>query len=165
VNIGGTEGEVTHIGGRAITVRTWDHMELVVPNTEIFTKCFTNWTAKDTIIRSVVAIKISRYDNPHEIKTLIHNVLSEHKDILKEPVPEVYLKCMTDVLMEFELRYYVNIRLVSSRTSVVSAVLMKIWDEFSARGIKPPYPQHEIFLRSDSPLLELLPDSGQKGSD
>ncbi len=156
VNISGYEGEVTHIGGRAITVRTWDHMELVVPNTEIFSKPFTNWTAKDTIVRSLVQIKTSRHDNPHEIKTMVHNVLLEHKDILKEPMPEVYLKSMTDVLLEFELRYYVNIRLVASRTSVISAVLMKVWDEFASHGIKPPYPQHEIFLRGDTPMLEVL---------
>lgn len=155
VNIAGYEGEVKHIGSRAVTVRTWDHMELVVPNTEIFNKLFTNWTAKDTIIRSVVQIKTLRHDNPHEIKSLIQSVLAEHNDVLKEPMPEVYLKSMNDALMEFEIRYYVNIRLVASRTSVVSAVLMKIWDTFAAHGIKPPYPQHEIFL-TNKPGLELL---------
>lgn len=155
VGINGFEGEVIAIGGRAVTVRTWDHMELMVPNVEVFNKAFTNWTAKDNIVRSVIHIQISRFDNPHEVRTIIQNVLAAHPDVLKDPVAEVFLKEMNDAKMEFELRYYVNIRHVKSRTSVVSSVLMMIWQEFSHHGIKPPYPQHEIFLRSDAPHSQL----------
>lgn len=157
VNISGFEGEVMGVGSRAITIRTWDHMELVVPNTEIFNKSFTNWTAKDNIVRTVVPVQISRHDNPHEVKEIIQNVLASHHEVLAEPQSEVFLKEMTDSRMEFEIRYYVNIRHVRSRTSVTSVILMKIWDEFGRHGIKPPYPQHEIFLRGDMSLPEMTP--------
>lgn len=157
VNINNVEGEVTHIGSRAVTVRTWDFMELVVPNTEIFNKSFTNWTARDTIVRSVLHIKIGRQDNPHEVKRIIQDVLTAHKDVLNDPQPEVYLKDISDTLMDFEIRYFVNIRQVKSRTSVMSMVLMAIWDAFAAHGIKAPYPQQEIVLRRESMTLESLP--------
>ena len=149
VSVNGIEGDVMHIGGRAVTVRTWDHMELFVPNSEIFSKSFINWTARDNIVRSVIHVKISRYDNPHEVKLIILNVLAAEKDILKDPAPEVYLKVLDDNVMDFEVRYYVNIRQVKSRTYVISSVLMKVWDAFGAHDIKPPYPQHEVFLRGD----------------
>lgn len=154
VNVSGAEGEVTHIGSRAITVRTWDHMELVVPNAEIFHKSFTNWTAQDNTVRSVIQIKISRYDNPHEVKDIIYQVLCDYSDVLKDPVPEVFLRNINDTLMEFEIRYYVNIRQVKSRTSIISNVLMRIWDAFAQHGIKPPYPQQEIVLRRELPHFE-----------
>jgi potassium efflux system protein len=156
VNIGGIEGEVMNIGGRAVTVMTWDHTELVVPHAEIFNKAFTNWTAKDNIVRTVTRIKIGRQDNPHEVKVIIQKVLAEHKDVLQEPLPDAYLKEMNDSLMEFELRYYVNIRVVKSRTSVLSAVLMNIWDAFEMHGIKAPQPQREIVLRKESAVMNLL---------
>lgn len=148
VSINDVEGEVTHIGSRAITVSTWDRMELVVPNTEVFNKSFINWTARDNIVRTIVSIKIGRSDNPHEIRAIIQNVLILHKDVLKDPLPEVFLKEMNDTVMAFELRYFVNIRQVKSRTSVTSSLLMNIWDSFEQHGIKPPYPQQEVFLRS-----------------
>lgn len=153
VNVNGIEGDVIHIGGRSVTIRTWDHMELVVPNCEIFNKSFTNWTAKDTTVRSIIPIVISRYDNPHEVKTIILDVLASHKDVLKDPVPEVYLKAMSDILMDFELRIFVNIRAVRSRTSVVSDVLLKLWDAFALHGIKPAHPQQEIVLRGEMPQV------------
>jgi potassium efflux system protein len=163
VNISGIEGEVTHIGSRAVTVRTWDYMELVVPNAEIFNKSFTNWTAKNNTVRSVVHIKVSRYDNPHEVKIIIQNVLAANKDVLKDPEPEVYLKDMSDTLLDVEIRYFVNIRHVKSRTSVVSAVLMTIWDEFAMHGIKPPYPQQEIVLRRGPPRIGWSGNIGGEG--
>jgi potassium efflux system protein len=153
------EGEVMNIGSRAVTMMTWDHTALVVPNTEIFNKSFTNLTARDNIVRSIVRLKIGRNDNPHHVQTLIHQVISQNRHILPDPVPEVYLKEMNDLLLNFELRYYVNIRQVRSRTMVISALLMSIWDAFEQHGIKPPYPQQEIFIRNESdsntPILSM----------
>jgi potassium efflux system protein len=160
VSINNVEGEVIHIGSRAVTVRTWDHMELLVPNAEIFNKSFTNWTAKDNIVRTVLPIKISRYDNPHKVKVIIQDILSCHSSVLNDPVPEVLLKEMNDTLMEFELRYFVNIRQVKSRISVMSELLMNIWDAFLQHDIKPPYPQHEIFLSNERPSLKSSPING-----
>lgn len=156
VNVNGIEGEVINIGSRAVTVRTWDYMELVIPNAEIFNKSFMNWTARDNIVRSVTQIKISRHDNPHEVKIMIQNVVGDHKDVLKDPIPEVYLKEIDDSVMVFELRYYVNIRQVKSRTSVMSAVLMSIWDSFARHGIKPPHPKREIVLKRGAHKTEII---------
>lgn len=162
VTINGIEGDVMHIGGRAVTIRTFDHMELVVPNAEIFNKVFTNWTAKDNIIRSILYIKIGRQDNPHDVKMLIQNVLADHKEVLNDPAPEVYLKEMNDALMNFEVRFYINIRLVKSRICVISDVHMHIWDSFEANNIKPPYPQQEIYLKGERQPLEVVPASAME---
>jgi len=155
VSINNVEGEVTNIGGRAVTVRTWDHMELVVPNAEIFNKTFVNWTAHDNIVRTVVHIKINREDNPHEIKSIIQGVMATNADILKDPASEVYLKEISESIIDFEIRYYINIRQVHSRVSVMSAFLMAVWDEFQRQGIKPPYPYHEIYFHNDMPQPKL----------
>lgn len=148
VSIGGYEGDVTHIGGRAVTIRTWDHMDVLVPNAEIFSKSFTNWTAKDTIVRTVITIKLNRHDSPNDIQELIHQTLASHKSVLSDPAPEVFLKELADELMEFEVRYFINLRYVKSRISVRSEVLMLIWSAFERFGIKAPHPQHEVHIKS-----------------
>ncbi|HSW68678.1 MAG TPA: mechanosensitive ion channel domain-containing protein [Gammaproteobacteria bacterium] len=147
ISINGFEGDVTHIGGRAVTVRTWDHMEVIVPNAEIFSKSFTNWTAKDNIVRTVLTIKTNRHDNPHEIQTIIHRVLDHQKNVLVDPAPEVFMTELADGQIEFEVRYYVNLRQIKSRYSLRSEVLIAIWDAFEKHGIQPPYPHHEIHLK------------------
>ncbi len=149
VSVNGIEGDVMHIGGRAVTIRTWDHMELVVPNTEIFSKTFINWTAKDYIVRSVVTINVNRQDDPHEVQALIYKVLAGHKDVLSEPAPEVFLKELAGGLIEFEVRYYVNLRQVKSRICARSDVLMAMWDAFKQEGIQAPYPHHEVHVQQE----------------
>jgi potassium efflux system protein len=153
VCIGGFEGDVVHIGGRAVTVRTFDHMDVLVPNAEIFSKTFTNWTGHDHIVRTVAVIKINRHDSPHDVQSLIYQVLAQHKLVLSDPAPEVYLKELAEGLVEFEVRFFINLRQVKSRTSVRSEVLMAIWEMFEKSGIKPPYPHHEIFVSNAVPLL------------
>lgn len=153
VCVNGQEGRVTHIGSRAVTVRTWDHMEIIVPNTELFNKSFINWTVHDDVVRTVILVKIDREDNPVEVQALIHAVLKEQKDVLKEPEPEVFLKDMIDNHSEFEIRYYVNVRQVHSRVSVRSDVLFALWSTFDRHGIKVPNLQHEILIKSQPPLL------------
>jgi small-conductance mechanosensitive channel len=90
------------------------------------------------------------------VKVIIHNILAANNAILKDPIPEVFLKEMSDTLIEFELRYYVNIREVKSRITVMSAILINIWDAFSHHGIKTPFPQREVLLRQAGSLPELL---------
>lgn len=152
VTINGYEGDVIHIGGRAVTIRTWDHMEVLVPNAEIFSKTFTNWTARDSIVRTVISIKINRQDQPDRIQQIIYEVLKLNNYVLKDPTPEVYLKELNEGMIEFEIRYYINLRLVTSRTAIRSQVLIAIWNAFKEHGIEPPYPHHEIFLRSNPAL-------------
>jgi potassium efflux system protein len=153
VCINGFEGDVIHIGGRAVTIRTFDHMDVMVPNAEIFSKTFTNWTGHDHIVRTVVDIKINRHDSPQHVQSLIYQVLAQHKNVLSDPAPEVYLKELAEGLVEFEIRYYINLRHVKSRTSVRSEVLMAIWDTFEKFGIKAPFPHHEVYLSNNVPLL------------
>lgn len=148
------EGEVMHIGGRAVTIRTWDHMEVLVPNAEIFSKTFINWTAKDDVIRTVINIKISPHDRPEDVQRVVHEILDAHKDVLSDPAPEVFMKELTDGLIEFEVRYYINVRHVVSRMSVRSEILIAIWDTFEKHGIRPAYPHHEILMKGFQQALE-----------
>lgn len=153
VSVNDYEGEVTHIGGRAVTIRTWDHMDVLVPNAEIFSKSFTNWTAKDNVVRTVITIKINRHDKPHEIQSIIHQVLATHKDVLSEPASEVFLKELAEGLVEFEIRYFIDLRQVKSRLGVRSEVLVAIWEAFEANDIQAPYPHHEVHVKANGQVF------------
>jgi potassium efflux system protein len=168
VSINGHEGEVLNIGSRAVTIKTWDHMDVYVPNAEIFSKSFTNWTGKDSIVRSVVTIKINRHDSPEEVQALIHKVLASTKDVLRDPAPEVFLKELSDALVELEVRYFINLRQIKSRIGLRSEVLMAIWATFERHGIQPPYPHQEVHLRGEFPVpvaydKNLIPASTMNG--
>ena len=72
-----------------------------------------------------------------------------HKDVLSDPMPEVFLKELSDSLIEFEVRYFINLRQIRSRIGLRSEVLMAIWEAFQKHGMQPPYPQHEVHVKGE----------------
>ncbi|NNM59639.1 MAG: mechanosensitive ion channel [Legionellales bacterium] len=148
ISVGSFEGEVTHIGMRSMTIKTWDHMEVLVPNSETFDKPFTNWTHLDSIVRSVVHLKISRDDDPNKVRDLITAVLKENEYVVTDPAPQVYMMEMNEALMEFEVRYFINLQQGKSRPAIRSEVLFGICAIFKQHDIKLPYPPQDIYVRS-----------------
>lgn len=147
ITLGEYEGRVAHIGIRSMRVSSWDNMEVLIPNAETFNKPFTNWTHQDSIVRTVVPIKVSRADDPTMIQQLILDVLSIIPEILSAPVPQVFLKQIDDALIEFEVRYFINVQLYT-RFEIRSKVLFAITAQFNAAGVRPPIPPLSVELKS-----------------
>lgn len=154
VTVGTYEGEVRHIGMRSIAIRTDDHHELLVPNANVFSQPFINWTHQDNIVRTVVALKFNRVDDPHRIKEIIISVLKSVPNVLANPPLEIYFKELDDVLLKFQVGYYIDFRKVVSQAEARSQVLYALWDRFKAEGIQPPDVIHEIHIKDEHKTLE-----------
>ncbi|MFZ0219417.1 MAG: mechanosensitive ion channel domain-containing protein [Candidatus Aquirickettsiella sp.] len=146
VTIGNYDGQVSHIGARSITVTTDDRQELLVPNADIFSKNFINWTHRDSVVRALVTIKTNRKDNPQRVKDIILEVLATIPKILTNPKPEVYFKEIDKILLEFKVEYYVDLNHISSRSGVRSQFLFSLWERFANEGILPPEAPHDVHL-------------------
>ncbi|MFT4059147.1 MAG: mechanosensitive ion channel [Legionella sp.] len=146
VTIGEHEGQVAHIGIRCMRVSSWDNMEVLIPNAETFNKPFTNWTHQDGIVRSVIPIKVSRSDDPVIVQQLIFDVLATTPEIVGDPPAQVFLKKIDEALLEFEVRYFVDVQ-IHTRFEVQSKVLFAIMAQFKAANIKPPIEPISIELK------------------
>ena len=143
ISVANIEGRVIHIGLRSMIIRSWDNYEVVLPNADTFIKPFTNWTHKDSVVRTVVAIKVNRHDSPLKVQQLILDVLKIMPEVLDNPSSQVFLKHIDDALIELEVRYYINVE-QHSRVEVRSNVLFAIMAQFKAAGIKAPIPPIQI---------------------
>lgn len=146
ITIDNYEGKVTHIGIRSMRVCSWDNMEVLIPNAETFNKPFTNWTHQDSIVRTVITMKVSRLDDPVLVQQLVLDVLGIIPEILKDPLPQVFLMQISEALIEFEVRYFINVS-THSRVETRSKVLFAIMAQFKAAGIKSPIPPLEVDLK------------------
>ncbi len=176
VNIGDAEGQVTRIGIRSLTVRTWDNMEVIIPNTEAITSPFVNWTHLDNIVRLVVMVGISYDDDPHQARELVQKVLEDHPAVVERPPPEVFLSGFGDSSVDLRVQFFVDVSR-HDRLRVQSEVLFTIWDRFAEAGIEIPFPQRDLHIR-DLPRTALsgtagagdegargAPPSGPEGED
>lgn len=147
ITLGEYEGRVAHIGIRSMRVSSWDNMEVLIPNAETFNKPFTNWTHQDSVVRTVVPIKMSRDDDPLKVQELILDILATTPEILSDPPPQVLLKQIDDALIDFEIRYFINVQLYT-RFEIRSKVLFAIIEKFKAEGVKAPIPPISVELQN-----------------
>lgn len=148
VTVGSHEGEVVHIGMRSLVLHTWDHMDVLVPNSEIFSKSFINWTRQDPIIRSTFNIRVQRDDDPRRVRSIIEKILADSPDVLAEPEWQVYFTDVSEDLINIEVRYHINLQISGTRVKVRSDLLFSIWRTFKEAGIRAPYHQQDIHVRT-----------------
>jgi potassium-dependent mechanosensitive channel len=149
ITLGEYEGRVAHIGIRSMRISSWDHKDVLIPNAETFNKPVTNWTHQNGVVRTVLPIKVSRSDDPNLVQQLILDVLDIIPEVLKEPQAQVYLKQIDEALLEFDVRYFINIQL-NTRFAIRSNVLFAIMAQFKAAGIEAPIPPMRVELTADS---------------
>lgn len=165
VTIGNLDGQVVHVGARSVTVTTDDHKELLVPNSDVFSKVFMNWTHRDNIVRTLFTIRINRQDDPHQVSKMISQVIGTIPEVLSNPPVQVYLRKLEDVLLEFEIEYFLDMRKNAARWTVHSKVLFALWDRFKLEGIQAPEHAHEIVVHAKErgqaikSQFDVVPDS------
>lgn len=145
VTLGGYNGTVVYIGMRSITMTSDDNQEVLVPNSMAFSQSFTNWTHHDNIIRKTLTIKVSRKDDLHHVQNIILDVLKSIPKILTNPAPYVALNTIEDMLINFEVSYYVDMQ-VSSTSKIRSQLLFALYDRFKAEGIHAPESSYDVNL-------------------
>lgn len=146
ITLGTHEGEVTHIGARATTIKTWDNMEVIIPNAETVSQALTNWTHHDAIVRTTFDLRVGFAENPHQAQAIILHAIRRHSSVVETPPPSVLLNEFGEFALKFQIRYFIDVGLGKSRSTVRSEVLLAIWESLRAAGIDIPYPHQTVEL-------------------
>lgn len=137
--VGDTEGYVKRISIRSTRIQTFDHADVIVPNSELISGRVTNWTLADKHGRLRVPVKVAFAGNdPEVIKRLLLEVAQAHPLVLKDPErePTVLFVSFVDAALLFELRCF--IANVNKGGQVISDLNFAIDAAFRANGVCPP---------------------------
>lgn len=147
VKIGAHEGEVSSIGMRSLSLRTFDNQMVIIPNSAVTGEAFTNWTHQDRVLRTMLVIGISYDSEPHTAKAIIERTVREHEAVLKDPEPSVLLWEFADSSVNFRVYYFVDIG-QNSGLKTRDQILFTIWDRFKEADIRIPYPQRDLYIKA-----------------
>ena len=172
LDIGSTGGTVETIGMRASIVSTWDGAEVVVPNADLISDKVTNWTLTHSQRRMVIPVGVAYGTDPEKAAQLIVGVANDHKHVDKQPAPACLFMGFGDSSLDFELRAWTAGSMFVGVASDLRFAIVKTLDE---AGIKIPFPQRDLHLRTADPeagtlassqkLAEGLAGDGVVGSD
>ncbi len=140
------EGIVKQIGIRSLTINTWDNQDVIVPNSQLISAPFVNWSRDDWILRTVLYIGVSYNSDVEQVKAILESILEQEPIILKEPESDVYLYEFADSAINFRVQYYIDAD-KDGLLSTKSKVLLTIWKQFKQHDIEIPYPQRDIHVQ------------------
>ena len=148
VDVAGTQGVVDDIGSRSTTIRTWDGLDVVLPNRYFLENTVTNWTKSDIKKREILKVSVSYDSDSREIEKILLEVANEHSSVLKNPAPFVIFRNFGDDGLEFEIYYWFELG-KGSGVKISSDMRHHILAIFKREGIDIPYPQRVLHIAAN----------------
>ena len=154
------EGTVQKINVRATEVLTFDRRSIIVPNAELVSNAFGNWTHKSSVMRIAVGVGVKYGTDTRKVEKAIMEIAEANHYILREPPPYVILKEFGDSSVNFELRAYIIADHIVIAPSELKHEIARV---FEREDIVIPFPQRDIhFDWPDAPAKLQRPDQGDE---
>ncbi len=158
--VGETEGFVRRLSIRSTMIETFDHMEVIVPNSDLISNQVKNWMLSNSWGRIVVKVGVAYGSDVELVEEILYSEAMKHplvmsKDRRVKP-PQVLFREFGDSALNFELRCYISD--IQERLVVTSDLNFAIDKAFREAGIEIPFPQRDLHLRSIAPGVR-LPES------
>ena len=160
IELGGTIGHVTAVDMRATTVRGFDGVEALVPNSSFLETQVINWTYSNQQIRRELRIGVAYGSDTRATEQLLLTAAADHPSTLKTPAPEVFFEDFADSALIMALVYWVELGPKLVARNVDSDLRHTIYQQLSQAGIVIPYPQRDVHLNLTSPLPVSVVEKG-----
>lgn len=142
IQVGETIGMVTSINWKSTKLVTRDKVLVYIPNSEITSRVFLNYSKPDRKVRSRISIGLDYDVPPDRVKKTILDVLQHHPKILKHPGPDVMLTAFGDSAISYEIRFWHEN--FSNEIKIKSEINSLIWYALKRHNIAIPFPIRNI---------------------
>lgn len=157
IEAGTVMGDVTAIGVRACTIRTFDGSEVMVPNGNLIANDVINWTLSDRKKRYDIFVSVAYGNNPHDVIAVLRKAAEANPNVLKVPAPWLLFDGFGSSSLDFRVRIWTG---MDVGLTTKSEVAMEIYDALGEAGIEIPFPQQDLHIKSMDPSVEQVIDPG-----
>ena len=149
----GDWGQVMDISIQNTIVRTSDGIEIVIPNSELISTKFMNWTMHDPYKRFHIPFSVAYGSDKDFVEKVVKEAaLNVSATIDNHPHlegPRVWIKTLAESSLDFELVVWANLFTAKgAHGSLQSSYLWEIETALSQNHIPIPFPQCDITIRS-----------------
>jgi len=150
-------GRVTDMRIRSTTVKTFDNIDIVVPNSSFIQNNVINWTLEDNTRRIHIPFGVAYGTEVDAVKKAVLDELYAGNLVFirhdAEKVPEVWMVGMNSSSVDFELIVWVEWANKNRPSALRSDFLILIYNALRKHGIEIPFPQLDLYVKQ-------LPKSG-----
>ncbi|XPV67556.1 MAG: mechanosensitive ion channel domain-containing protein [Halarcobacter sp.] len=147
------KGTVTDIRVRSTTIKTFDNIDIVVPNSSFIQNNVINWTLEDKSRRLHVPFGVAYGTKIEEVKKIILEELknSDLKFIRedKDKQAEIRFEGMNNSSVDLELLVYIRVNDRITPNSLKSDFLLLIYNALYKHNIEIPFPQLDLHIKKE----------------
>jgi small-conductance mechanosensitive channel len=147
ISVSGTYGWVTALGGRYVSVVTRDGVEHLIPNETLISEPVENWTHTQRRTRLKLDLFVHHDSDLKQVIGLCEDAARATERVLPEPAPKCLFVEFGESSLKLQLRFWIG-DAQNGVQNVKSDVLLEIWQRFKQQGIRVPYPQRDLHVRS-----------------
>jgi potassium efflux system protein len=152
INAEGTEGRVLRIGARSTHIKTYDNIDILVPNSTLLENNVVNWTLSDDDIRTRVFVGVAYGTDTRRVEELLAEVVGKNPKVLVNRPVISFFNEFGDNSLNFEVQFWCQMPRPSARRRVESEVRHDISAAFAKEGIEISFPQRDVHLDTLKPL-------------
>jgi len=145
----GQVGDVYQIGLRSTKVMTFDNTLIIVPNSEIVKERVINRSYPDPLIRVRIDVGVAYSSDVDTVKRVLIGTFRDHPEILEKPEPRAFFINFGDSSLDFMVIGRVDSW--RKQFAVADELRSEIINRFRQEGIEIPFPQRDIWIRSQPP--------------
>jgi len=148
LEVGGLGGEVSRIGIRSSTVRTFQGAEVIIPNSALVSNQVVNWTLTEQLRRVELLVPVAYGTDPERVIAMLTAIALANPEVLRSPEPAAYFQAFGASSLDFVLMFWAqqpnHVRLRSEIGVAINAA-------FRDSGIEIPLPQQDVRIRPADP--------------
>ena len=147
ISVSGTYGWVTALGGRYVSVVTRDGVEHLIPNETLISQSVENWTHTQRRTRLKLDVGVHHESDVKSVIALCEEAARAVERVLPDPAPKCLFIEFGESSLKLQLRFWIG-DAQNGVQNVKSDVLIEIWQRFKQHGVRVPYPQRDVHVRS-----------------
>ncbi len=151
ISLGDKFGWVERLQARYVAVITRDGVEHIIPNETFISEPIINWSHSNRQVRLEIRFGTSYGDNPHEVRRVAVQKVSQLDRVLSRPAPVCHVTGFGDSSIEYVLRFWIRDP-ESGVTNISGAAYLALWDGFQEHAISIPYPHRQIITTAQQPV-------------
>jgi small-conductance mechanosensitive channel len=152
IELQGMTGQVTAVDLRATTVRGFNGVEALVPNSSFLENQVINWTYSNQQIRREIRVGAAYGSDTRQAEALLLAEANRNPEVLREPPPEVFFDDFADSSLLLVLVYWVELGPSRMARRIDSELRHAIYRTLNAAGISIAFPQSDVHIDMREPL-------------
>ena len=152
IEVDANYGTVERIGARSTSIRGFNNVHMILPNSDFLEKKVINWNLSDDLVRVFVSVGVAYGSPTRDVSRLMKKAVDEHGLVIKNPEPVVLFTEFGDNALLFEIHFWIRMRVLMDRRKIESDIRFRIDSLFREAGITIAFPQRDIHIDTLKPL-------------